>query len=61
MIDTVSRKATLRPVLSPIRPKTTAPKGLTANPAPNVAKADSVWDVGSPGKKTGARKVARTA
>ena len=61
MMLTVSRNATFRPVLSPMRPKTIAPNGRTANPAPNVANALSTWAVGSPGKKTGARNVASTA
>jgi hypothetical protein len=33
----VTRKVNLRPTMSPIRPKTAAPKGRTAKPAPKVA------------------------
>ncbi len=38
MIVIVRRKAYFRPTKSPIRPKTTAPKGRTAKPAANVAR-----------------------
>ena len=38
MIVTVNRNAYLRPTRSPIRPKTMAPKGRTANPLAYVAR-----------------------
>jgi hypothetical protein len=36
---TVTRKAALRPTLSPIRPKIRAPRGRKAKPVPNRARA----------------------
>ncbi len=44
----VSRKVYLRPIRSPIRPNTRAPKGLTINPAANVARVDRKAAVGLP-------------
>jgi hypothetical protein len=35
----VTRKVYLRPIMSPIRPKISAPKGRTANPAAKASKA----------------------
>ena len=37
MISSVTRNAYFRPVRSPMRPKTIAPNGRTANPVANVA------------------------
>src|SRR5258708_40068032 len=56
MIEIVKRNAYLRPMTSPMRPKTTAPNGRTRKPAAYAAKAESADAVGlSFGKKIGAR------
>ena len=39
MMPIVTRNVFLRPTRSPIRPKTSAPKGRTAKPAANAARA----------------------
>jgi len=38
IVTIVTRKVYLRPIRSPMRPKTTAPRGRTPKPAPNVAR-----------------------
>ena len=39
MITIVTRKVYLRPIMSPRRPKNTAPNGRTAKPAANASSA----------------------
>src|SRR6476661_8356883 len=56
MMMRVMRKVYLRPIRSPMRPKTIAPKGRTANPPQNVSRPTSSERIGSPaalGKKKG--------
>ena len=58
----VTRKVYLRPTRSPIRPKTSAPKGRTRKPAAYAAKAESSAAVSLPGgKKSAAKNGASTA
>ena len=47
----VNRNVNLRPTMSPMRPKTAAPNGRTAKPAPNVASEASSAAVSLPGGK----------
>ena len=57
----VTRNVNLRPTISPMRPKTAAPKGRTAKPAPKVASDASRAAVASPvGKNWVEKKAART-
>ena|GEM_PF-3408106 len=43
----VTRKVYLRPIMSPSRPKTSAPNGRTMKPAAKASKAKMKADVGS--------------
>ena len=52
----VIRKVRLRPTRSPSRPKTSAPSGRTANPAPKVARLARRVAVSLPGGKNSAPK-----
>jgi hypothetical protein len=48
MMSSVIRNAILRPVMSPIRPNTRAPRGRTANPTAKVARVFRNAAVGFP-------------
>ena len=60
MTVSVTRKAYLRPMRSPIRPKTSAPNGRTRNPVANNAQVLIRSHVGSfPGKSSADMTAAR--
>jgi hypothetical protein len=62
MVTMVTRKVYLRPTRSPMRPKISAPKGRTRNPAayaPNAPSSAAVWFPG--GKNRAAKNGARMA
>ena len=62
IVTMVTRKVYLRPTRSPMRPKISAPKGRTRNPAAYAPKAPSSAAVWFPdGKKRLAKKGARMA
>ena len=46
MINKVTKKVYFLPIISPNLPKNKAPKGLTTNPAANVASVDKNAAVG---------------
>ena len=50
MIRIVTRKVYFRPIMSPRRPNTSAPKGRTMKPAANASRAKMNDVVGSPMK-----------
>lgn len=56
MITMVIRNERLRPIRSPSAPNTSAPKGRTAKPAPNVARLARKAAVSLPGGKNRALK-----
>ena len=57
----VTRNVNFRPTMSPTRPKTAAPNGRTANPAPNVASEARRAAVSFPfGKNCVEKNAART-
>ena len=56
MTTIVIRKVYLRPIRSPMRPKTSAPSGRTAKPAPKVARLARKAAVSLPGGKKSAEK-----
>ena len=51
MIRIVTRKVYLRPIMSPKRPNTSAPKGRTMKPAANASSAKMKAEVGSSPEK----------
>ena len=60
MIDSVTMNAYLRPIRSPIRPNTIAPKGRTRNPVANSAHVLIKSHVGSlPGNRRADMTAAR--